>query len=64
MRAGARLTTIKVSGKLKNKTDDIHLKSGLNLLGHFKLEDCIRNNESTFQSRNRITKQKALIFKI
>lgn len=41
MRAGARLTTIKVSGKLKNKTDDIHLKSGLNLLGHFKLEDFI-----------------------
>lgn len=63
MRAGARLATIKVTGKLKTKTNDIHIKSDLNLLGHFELEDSIGNKESTFQSRNKNIYQKLSVLK-
>lgn len=43
---------------MKNKTNDMHLNSGLIFLGHFELEDSIGNNKSTFQSRNKIIRQK------
>lgn len=38
----------KSNWKIKNKTNDIHLKSDLNLLGHFELDDSVGNNKSTY----------------
>lgn len=53
----------KSNWKIKNKTNHIRRKSGLNLLGHFELEDSIGNNESTFQNRNKIIYQKLSFLK-
>lgn len=41
----------------------MHLKPGLNLLGNFELDCSTGNNESTFQSRNKIIHQKLSFLK-